>query len=85
MADNVRSTRNEYVVAEWSESPFTAYDRRGDRVLHRVRLLAYGGAGVDVVHEVKDEERQDEWVTKDAYEARQHGIRKESKTSEWWS
>jgi hypothetical protein len=38
-----------------------------------------------VVHEVKDEERQDEWVTKDAYEARQHGIRKESMNSEWWS
>jgi len=69
---------DERVIAEWKESPFTSYDRRGDVVEHRVVLEHYGGTGADVRHEYRApdaESHPNEWTEYDVYELRDHGIR----------
>lgn len=64
-------------VAEWTESPFTSYDRRGNVVEHRVVIEHYGQTGADVRHEFRsrdDKSYPSEWTECDAYELRDHGI-----------
>lgn len=68
---------NKHTVAEWKESPFTSYDRRGNIVEHRVVIEHYGGTGADVRHEFRsldDDSYPDDWTECDAYELRDHGI-----------
>lgn len=69
---------SERVVAEWTESPFTSYDRRGDVIEHRVVINHYGGTGADVRHEYRSADADsypDDWTECDAYELRDHGLR----------
>ena len=64
----------EYVtIAEWSESPFTSYDRRGQTVDHRVRVKDYGDFA-DVIHERLMPERATDWRTVEVVELRDHGM-----------
>lgn len=74
----VGAVSEERVVAEWTEMPFTSYDRRGDVVEHRVVLEYYGETGADVRHEYRSSDADrypDEWTEYTAYELRDHGIR----------
>lgn len=67
-----------HVVARWSESPFTSYDRRGNVIEHRVVLAHYDDVGTDVVHEVRssdDRSVSDEWTELESYEVRDQGVR----------
>lgn len=77
----------EHVVAEWSTRPFTSVKRRHLDVEHRVRLVVYHDAGVDVVHEVRcdDYGPADGWATAEAYEVRPHGVEHVTSESRWWA
>lgn len=67
------------IVAEWSDKPFVAHDRRRDSVQHRVVLDHHGAAGWDVRHEVRSEDSDavgDDWTPAEIWEVREHGITK---------
>jgi hypothetical protein len=65
-----------YTVAEWETSPYTAYDKRGDVVEHRVRLIHYDRNVTDVVRERRDPHSaaQSGWVEVEIYEMRPYGF-----------
>lgn len=68
---------SETKVCEWTESPFTAYDKRNWRFRHRIIIESFRGAGVDVRHDKRLEKGgydKEEWKTIEVYEARQHGV-----------
>ena len=65
-------------LAEWTESPYTAYDRRSEVIQHRVVVIHYARVVADVVHEVRSSDSDkvpDEWTELDAVELRDHGLR----------
>jgi len=82
--------QQERVVAQWSEHPYTSYDKRSWAIQHRVVVEAHAGAGVDVRHEVRSDDADgvsSEWTEAEVYEAREHGVDKITRADgeEWWS
>ena len=75
---------NKYVVAEWSEHPYTSYDRRSVEVQHRVVMEAFDSGATDVTHEVRslaDEAKEsEEWTAVAAYEQRSGHVNELGKT-----
>ena len=72
------SDETKRTVAEWTESPYTSYDRRGDVVQHRVVVIHYERVVADVIHEVRSSDSDavpSEWTELDAVELRDHGLR----------
>lgn len=71
---------NQYVVSEWTESPYTSYDRRGAVIEHRVMFEPFDGGNIDVRHEVRsDDERASvsaEWSPIKVYEVRNGRVNK---------
>lgn len=65
-------------IAEWQEYPYTAHDRRGATVHHRVILFVYEH-GVDVEHQAKGDKRASfpaEWTPVNVWEVRNGRVRK---------
>jgi len=69
-----------YTIANWTEVPYTSYDKRHLRVKHRVRLLVHEPTVVDVVHERSrdDDGHRSEWEGVDVLEVRPQGVQRES-------
>lgn len=87
---NTARPMKERTVAEWSEHPYTSYERRSWEIQHRVVVETYDGDGVDVRHEVRPfdaDNVSDEWTPAEVYEAREHGVNKITRAEgeEWWS
>lgn len=77
---------NDFVIASWTERPYTSYKRRSWRVEHRVVAEAHEDVGVDIRHEVRCDEHEDPgWQLAEVYEARAHGIDKIKARGEWWA
>ena len=60
------------VIARWTEHPYTAYQRRGATVEHRVLLIVYDH-GVDIEHQVRGDTQASppaEWTAITAWEVR---------------
>lgn len=65
-------------VAEWSEGPYTSYERRGDVVEHRVVVIRYESGVSDVIHEARSSDADDvpsQWAEVGAVELRGNGVR----------
>ena len=60
------------VLASWTTSPYTSYDKRHIAIHHRVRVINYDADSTDVVHERR--EGDDDWTTVAVVEIRQHGM-----------
>lgn len=77
---------NDFVIASWTERPYTSHKRRSWRVEHRVVAEAHEDVGVDIRHEVRcqDNPDTDGWKPAEIYEARAHGIDKIKAKEEWW-
>lgn len=58
---------NEYLLAEWSEKPYTAHDKRHKVVHYKVVLVAYD-FGADVILRRRGE--PGEWVRVKTWEVR---------------
>jgi len=68
----------ERMIAEWQERPYTAHDRRGAAVYHRVMLFVYDH-GVDIEHQAKGDENAaipTEWVPVNVWEVRNGRVSK---------
>jgi hypothetical protein len=65
-------------IAEWSEEPYSSYDRRRATVYHRVMLFVYEN-GVDLEHQVRGDERaavSGEWSPAQVWEVRNGRVQK---------
>ena len=64
---------DEYTLAEWSEYPYTSYDKRSREVRHRIKIIRYGERSSDVIHQRSEE--GEAWKVVEAVELREHGMR----------
>jgi len=77
---------DEITLAEWTESPYSSWERRGHVVQHRVVVANYGGDGVDARHEVRSDDADNissEWTAAEVVEARPHGLSKVKRGEKW--
>ena len=77
-----------HTVAEWTESPFTAHDRRFATVHHRVRVVHTPGVGTDVLHEVRSTDTDElpaEWTAAERVEGRPHGLSVTESRDGWFA
>jgi hypothetical protein len=63
---------DEYTLAEWSEHPYTSYDKRSREVRHRIRIIRYSDRSHDVLHQRS--EAGESWKVVEAVELREHGM-----------
>jgi len=68
-------------IAQWQEMPYTAHDRRGEVVYHRIMLFVYDH-GIDIEHQARGDEDADvprDWTPVDVYEVRNGRVQKISR------